>query len=49
MANFYKVGRDIIYCQGVAAKHWAGAIAFGKDAICICPNSSYAAVMRDAN
>jgi hypothetical protein len=45
MPNYIKIGRDIIVGKGFKAKHWAGPVVFGSDAIYICPNASRAAVV----
>jgi hypothetical protein len=38
MPNFVKIGRDIVAGKGLSAKHWAGPVVFGRDAIYACPN-----------
>src|SRR5258708_4273690 len=46
MSAFVKIGRDIIVGKGFAAKHWSGAVIFGREAIYICPNATQTAVMQ---
>lgn len=38
MQSYVKVGRDIVVGKGFSAKHWAGPIIFGRDAIYLLPN-----------
>ena len=45
MSNYVRIGRDIIVGKGWSAKHWAGPVIFGRDAIYICPNASQPALM----
>jgi hypothetical protein len=38
MKSYFKIGRDIVVGKGFSAKHWAGPIIFGKEAIYLLPN-----------
>ncbi|MGA1796307.1 MAG: hypothetical protein ACMUIL_10665 [bacterium] len=38
MKSYFKIGRDIVVGKGFSAKHWAGPIVFGKEAIYLLPN-----------
>ena len=46
MPAFVKVGRDIILGRGLRAKHWAGPVIFGLQAIYACPKTNHAAVVE---
>ena len=46
MPAFVKVGRDIIVGRGLRAKHWAGPVIFGSQAIYVCPKTNHAAVVE---
>jgi hypothetical protein len=46
MSTYIKIGRDIIVGKGWSAKHWAGPVVFGHNAIYLCPNVSQAALMQ---
>src|SRR3974390_1798130 len=46
MPAFVKVGRDIILGRGLRAKHWAGPVIFGAQAIYACPKTNHAAVVE---
>jgi hypothetical protein len=46
MPAFVKVGGDIILGRGLRAKHWAGPVIFGAQAIYACPKTNHAAVVE---
>jgi hypothetical protein len=49
MQNLIKIGRDIIIGTGLAAKHWAGSVVFGRDAIYVLPSASRISIMAGSD